>query len=251
MFTEKKTRRDVLQTFAAAAGLAAVPAVLTGLTGCSYGIDASGSYIHGRVKPKNLSAVFHWTDIMLQAVRNQSVIPPLATRAFAMGHLAGFLAVNGVAPRYRTKINVGQGPKNATPEVAYAVAFATTIEDAFQALFPMDLYRFLANYPDGDAKTQAVNWGKKVGAYVVRMRTRAGGKPSRANFYLGRYPQRNDILSWAPTGPFYAAKAGPSFGTFGRGAVPGWGAQKPWVMGKAGDFLAVDFPEVGSAEFTR
>lgn len=251
LFRKDWTRRDALRSILSVAGVAAVPAALSGLSGCSYGIESSGSYIHGRIKPKNLSAVSHWTDIMLQAVRNQSVIPPLATRAFAMGHLAGFLAVNGVTPRYRTKFNVGEGPKNATPEVAYAVAFATAIEDAFQALFPLDLSRYLAKFPDGDGKTQAVNWGKKVGSYVVGMRTRDGGEASQANFYHGRYPQRNDALSWSPTGPFYGAEAGPAFGSFGRGAVPGWGAQKPWAMKNAADFLAVDFPEMGSAEFVR
>jgi hypothetical protein len=58
---------------------------------------------------------------MLQAVRNQSITPPPATRAFAMAHTAGFLAVNGIQKSYDTPFKIERGPTNADPEIAYGV----------------------------------------------------------------------------------------------------------------------------------
>ena len=96
-------------------------------SGCAAPLGSSQSYLTGFVAQQNINPVFYWTDIILQAVRDQLVPPPLATRGLAMGHVAGFLAANGTDPRYQTE--VGQGPVGADPEVAYGTACAVAIAE--------------------------------------------------------------------------------------------------------------------------
>jgi hypothetical protein len=69
---------------------------LAATSGCAGPFGSPKSYITDIVEPANLSVVFQWTDVALQALRDQLVPPPLASRALAMGHVAGFLAVNGI-----------------------------------------------------------------------------------------------------------------------------------------------------------
>ena len=188
---------------------------------------------------------------MLQAVRNQSITPPPATRAFAMAHMAGFLAVNGIVGGYNTPYKLDGGPKGANPEAAYGVAFSMALSEALQSSFIFDRNRFLDKFPDNEAKAQAVKYGSYAAKSVIKSRINDGAEPNKSNFYLGRYPRRDDVLEWSPTGPFYGAEDGPFLGTFNRGHVPGWGAQKPWVMRRKRAFLAPDFIDVKSPEFAR
>ncbi|MEH6648339.1 vanadium-dependent haloperoxidase [Sulfitobacter sp.] len=188
---------------------------------------------------------------MLQAIRNQSVAPPPATRAFAMAHVAGFNALNGISGGYQGSLSVGQGPKGADLHAAYAVAFSTALGAALNSSFSIDLHQFLATRPDGDPKDLGVKWGHQVALALIRSRIHDGAEPSRSAHYLGRYPRRQDNLKWSPTGPFYSAGGGPSFANFARGLLPGWGGVTPWSIPSASTFLALDFPEEGSAEFNR
>lgn len=85
----------------------------------------------------------------------------------------------------------------------------------------------------------------------VRDRTNDGAEPSKATFYLGRYPRRQDALRWTPTGPLFdSGKAEPAFvPTFQRGLLPGFGRVKPWAMRTSDQFRAPDFPDPRSPEF--
>lgn len=226
---------------------------LASATGCAGPYGSPKSYLTEVVAPQNMGVVFQWTDIALQALRDQLVAPPLASRALAMGHVAGFLAVNGIEQRYESGYPVGEAPLGADPHVAYGVAAATAFAEHFQQPFLFDRMRFLRHYPDGEAKTLGRQWGKQVGRYMVRERTNDGAEPSKVNYYLKRYPRRRDALRWRPTGPMYASGATePSFReTYHRGLLPGFGAVKPWVMRSPGQFLAPDFPDPASPEFAR
>lgn len=188
---------------------------------------------------------------MLQAVRNQSVPPPPATRAFAFGHLSGFLALNAIYDQYATFFPTHAGSRHAHPEIAYGVAFARGISEAFQSSFLFDRKRFLDAYPDSDAKEAGIALGEKAADAVIRKRINDGAEPNQAQFYLGRYARREDALRWSPTGPFYGAEYGPAFNNFARGLLPGWGDQVPWVMRDKKRFLAVEFPDQSSREFAR
>lgn len=245
------TRRGFVKGLSSGALYLACTSSLGVLAGCSAPLTSKQSYIHDFMKPQNLTAAYHWTDVALQAIRNQTVTPPPASRALAMGHLAGFLAVNGIEGGYNTQWNVLPAPKGANPEVAYGVAMSRALSEAFQTSFAFDRKRFLSAYPDGEAKERGIKYGEYVSDLVIERRTNDGAEPNKANFYLGRYPRRNDSLRWAPTGPFYGADDGPFLGTYHRGLLPGWGAQKPWVMKNKGDFRAPVFLDVNSPEFVE
>lgn len=245
----KYSRRQILDRLAFGSAMIAMP--LGSLTGCSAMAPSKQSYLSAAIKPHNRSTVFRWTDIMLQAIRNQSFTPPPATRVFAMAHAAGFLAVNGIQNKYNTPFNIQSGPSDADPEVAYASAFSSALSEGMQSSFIFDRNRFLSEYENSDSKAEAINYGRYAANIIIKSRVNDGAEPNKSNFYLGRYPRRDDVLKWSPTGPFYEAEDGPFLGTFNRGLVPGWGAQKPWVMKSKKSFLANDFLDPASPEFAR
>lgn len=244
-------RRDFLKkSLGVGAALSAAP-IVGALAGCSALPSSKQSYIHNKINPENISVVHLWTDIMLQAIRNLSITPPPATRAFAMAHLAGFLALNGIEKRYNVPFDVKDGPEDVNGEVAYITAFSMALSEALETSFAVDRNRFLEKYPDNDLKLRAVDYGRYAARYVIKMRIRDGAESNKSEFYLGRYPRRKDNLRWAPTGPFFDADYGPRFGTFARGHLPGWGAQKSWVMRHKKQFLAPHFIDPRSPEFAE
>lgn len=223
---------------------------LLALSGCAASIGEQQSYLTGVVNPQLVDPVFQWTDVALQALRDQIVAPPLATRGLAMGHVAGFLAVNGIEGAYHNDRPLPEAPAGADPAVAYGVAFSHAIAEHFQQPFVGDRLRFLSAFPDGDAKSVGIKWGENVAGLVVRERTNDGAEPNKVNFYLNRYSRRTDSLRWTPTGPLYDAGEGPAFKpTFHRALLPGFGAVKPWAIGATERFRAPPFPHPASRAF--
>ena len=237
------TRRSVLAGAGAASALA--------LSGCVSRFGSSTSYLTPILDPKNQNTVFHWTDAALQQIRDQRVPPPRAAYNLSLPLAAGFLAANGITQTYADPFGVGVGPSGADPEIAYGVAFGYAAAEAFQQPFAIERHQFLKRFPDSDAKSQAVAWGRRVGHHVVSMRTDDGSEPSEANFYLGRYERRQDALRWTPTGPFYSATPGPAFDTFARPLFPGQGKIKPWTMTSGAQFRSDPFYDPASPEFAE
>ena len=220
-----------------------------GLSGCVSSYGSKTSYLSQIVEPQNQNTVFYWVDAVMQQIRDQRVAPPRAAYNFAMPMAAGFLAANAILQEYDEPFGIGQGPANADPEVAYGVAFATAAAEVFQQPFLFERTGFKRRFPDGEAKRLGVEWGRKVGLEIVKMRTNDGSEPSEVNFYLGRYKRRNDSLKWTPTGPYYSARPGPAFETFARPLFPGHGVIKPWTMTSSSQFRAPEFYDPASPEF--
>lgn len=237
------SRRQVLLGAAATSVLAT--------TGCVGSFGSSSSYLTQILEPANQNTVFHWTDVVMQQVRDQRVPPPRAAYNFSLPLAAGFLAANGIEQTYDEPYGIGAGPSGADPEVAYGVAFAIAAAEAFQQPFIFERRAFLDRFPNGDAKQRGIEWGERVGNFVVDTRTDDGSEPSEVNFYLDRYQRRPDELRWSPTGPFYSASPGPAFGSFARGLFPGQGKIKPWTMTSGSQFRAVDFYDPKSPEFAN
>ena len=129
------------------------------------------------------------------------------------------------------------------------MAFAHAAAEVFQQPFIVERNRFLRQFPDSAAKTSAIAWGKNVARHIIKLRNDDGAEPSEVNYYLGRYPRRDDILKWSPTGTFYSAVPGAAFDTFERGLFPGHGKIKPWTMKTGSQFRARDFYDPASPEF--
>ncbi len=238
------SRRQILKC------MASVP--LLNLAACRTApFGSTHSYLTQIIKPQNQNTVFHWVDVVLQQVRDQRITPPRAAYNFAMPMTAGFLAANGITQDYQEPYGLGVGPSNADPEVAYGVAFAVAAAEVFQQPFIAEKREFLGRFANSEAKSSGIEWGKKVGRHVVRMRNDDGAEPSEVNFYLGRYARRDDSLKWSPTGPFYSATPGPAFDSFERGLFPGQGQIKPWTMNSGSQFRATEFYHPASPEFAQ
>lgn len=241
----KLSRRNFLAS--SAVGIGAI-----GLAGCSTArFGSQSSYLTNIVNPRHHNTVYHWVDVVMQQVRDQRVAPPRAAYNFAAPMVAGFVAANGIIGRYADQYDLGWGPKDADPEIAYGVAFATAASQTFGQPFLWERKAFKDKFPDSEAKSLGVEWGRKVGIAINKMRTGDGSEPHSVNFYHGRYPRRTDTLKWTPTGPAYAARPGPQVGAYDRGLFPGHGKITPWTMNTSSQFRVADFPDVRSPEFAR
>jgi len=237
------SRRKVLA--GSAAGLAAA-----GLSGCATASFGSrSSYLTNIVEPQNHNTVYHWVDIVMQQVRDQRVAPPRAAYNFAGPMVAGFAAANAIIGRYHMPYDFGEAPAGADPEVAYGTAFATAASECFQQPFLWERRAFKSKFADGEAKSLGVKWGRHVGLAINKMRTRDGAEPNKVNYYLGRYPRREDALKWTPTGPSYSANPGPGVESYARGLFPGHGKIKPWTMTSSSQFRVPEFHDPRSPEF--
>lgn len=235
------SRRAALGALSAAALVAAAPRAFAE-SACA----ARVSYIDGVVAPGKRTPVMLWSDALVQAVRDTATPPPPATRAFAIAHLAGFAAVNGIAPRYLGPVALPDAPQPIDPEIAYGTAVATAIG----ALFGTDdcpLQAFLAGYPDGEAKTNAIGWGIRVAWQVMALRVDDGSAQAKAVSYT----PHGDAMAWQPTGPFFGAENGPTFKQFVPPLLPGWGKLATFGVGSARDFRPMPFPRPDSREFAR
>ncbi|MEE9434273.1 MAG: vanadium-dependent haloperoxidase [Sphingorhabdus sp.] len=237
--------------FLAGTGVAGAITMTPLLTGCTAPFGERASYLTPILAPQNQNMVTWWMDVILQQIRDQRVPPPRAAYNLAMPTVAGFLAANSIIGAYDDPFGIGQGPLGADAEVAYGVAFATAASQVFQQPFLGERAKFKNLFPNDAAKSQGIEWGRKVGLHVVKMRTRDGSQPSKVNFYLNRYQRRKDALRWTPTGPFYSAKPGPAFDSFSRPLFPGHGQITPWTIGDVRNFGAAPFHDPASPEFAE
>ena len=239
------SRRGLL----AGTGAGAFGLLLPGCSTASFG--SKSSYLSQVVAPENRNTVFHWVDIALQQTRDQRVAPPRAAYSYAAPMVAGFVAANAVSGRYADVYGLGPAPAGTDPEVAYGTAFAVAAAECFQQPFLAERRAFKRRFADGEAKSLGVEWGRKVGLAINKMRTRDGAEPSKVNYYLGRYARRTDILKWTPTGPSYSAGPGPSIDAYARGLYPGQGQITPWTMKTSSQFRSPDFHDPASPEFAE
>ena len=221
------------------------------LSGCVGRFGSNESYLTPILKPANNNIVTYWLDVLMQQVRDQRVTPPRAAYNFALPLVAGFMAANSIIQKYDDPYGVGIGPRDADPEVAYGVAFGMAAAEVFQQPFIGERIAFKNRFTSSHSKSLGIEWGRKVGRHILKLRTRDGSQPSKVNYYLGRYPRRKDSLKWTPTGPLYSAKPGPAFDSFGRGLFPGQGHIKPWTMTSGSQFRADDFYDPASPEFAE
>lgn len=229
---------------------------LGGLAGCAAPVGSRRSYFSDLVGTGSvLEPDAFWTDVMFQGVRDQKLGPPLAARVYAFGHLAGFLAVNGIegccyASPYP---EIGTAPEGASSRAAYAAAVAVAAAEALQTPLVFDRIRYLKQLPEpGESIEKGVRWGEAVGKVVQRRRTIDGGHPEKANVYLDpNYTPRRTVDSWSLTLPHFESGVGPRFPSYERGALPNLGNMQPFSFDSKYEFPTPPFPDVKSQEFAE
>lgn len=239
------SRRSFLQLASVGAGGA--------LASCAAPMGSRRSYLTGLVpEGDTFGPDEFWTDVMFQSVRDQAIGPPLAARIYAIGHLAGFLAINAIDGKYHNPYpEIGRAPVGISPEAAYAGAVSIAASEGLQAPLDLDLSRYLKRIPSSSGDIDAgIRWGKHVGKIVQAHRTIDGGHAEKVNFYFDpNYTPRKTVDSWSSTGPFYKTSIGPRFESYERGLFPNLGNMTPFAIRSKEQFAAKPFLDVRSKEF--
>ncbi|MBI2477352.1 MAG: vanadium-dependent haloperoxidase [Planctomycetia bacterium] len=237
-------------------GAGMLAAGLSGLGGCAAPLGARRSYLkdfattEGAAEPDAF-----WTDVMFQGVRDQKLGPPLAARVYAFGHLAGFLAVNGIEGcHYASPYpEIGIAPAGASSRAAYAAAASLAASEALQTPLAFDRMRYLKQLAEpAEAIEKGVRWGEAVGRVVQRRRTIDGGHPEKANPYLDpNYTPRRTVDSWSLTLPHFHPGVGPRVPSYERGSLPNLGNMQPFSFASKYEFPTPPFPDVRSQQFAE
>ncbi len=172
-----------------------------------------------------------------------------ASRIIAMGHVAGFSAVNGVHGKYADTYGFGNAPAGTNALAAYHTAMDIALSEAFQVSFYAERRRLLARLSNSENKTLGIEWGKRVGQRMVQMRAKDGSDPTKVNYYTGSYRPTNHIGSWEPTLPNFTAGTGPQVPSYHRPLFPSMGDIDPWIMGDKKLFRAPAFWDFRSKSF--
>ena len=177
--------------------------------------------------------VSDWNAKAEAIVLDKRVRPPTAARAMAMLHVAMFEAVNSIDRRYapyRLKLTAEKDlPKDAAAAAAAHAVLSALYPDQ-QASLDTGLKASLAAVPEGDARTKAVELGKRAAAEIAALRANDG---------------INAKESYRPvTSPgVYIPTAVPVSSTDG--------AVTPWVMTSPSQFRAAPPPALTSDTWTR
>ncbi|MEM9283997.1 MAG: vanadium-dependent haloperoxidase [Verrucomicrobiota bacterium] len=223
------------------------------MVGCAAPAGTQRSYLTDLINiDGEISPDAFWTDVMFQGVRDQAIGPPLAARVYAIGHLAGFLAVNAIQGRYHSPYSeIGRAPSGISANAAYAAAVSRAAAEALQTPMKVDLNRYLRQSSEsGPAVANGVQWGLEVGKIVALKRTIDGGHPEKVGFYFDpAYNPRKTVDSWSHTGPYYRTEIGPRFDTYERGLFPNLGSMEPFAIRSKTQFAAAPFLDVQSKQF--
>lgn len=189
------------------------------------------------VSPARADEVIFWNQQALQAIRNTSMNPPMASRALAIAHAAMYDAVNAIEGTHRPYLYQGQADPSCSKQAAVAQAAYTTLSTLFptQAVnLQTQLAARLALIPDGAPKTLGIGLGQTVGDGMLAARTGDGSA-----FNPGPYTGGNNIGQWRPTPPGFA-----------NGLLPAWGQVTPFALTTGSQFRQGPPPAINSAAYT-
>jgi hypothetical protein len=152
-----------------------------------------------------------------------------------MVNTAIFDAVNGILKDYTPYHVTASAPPGASPEAAAAVAAHDVLASLFpaqSATFDAGLADSLAGVPDGQAKTDGMDWGGFCAESILLLRASDGSDA------VDPYTPPTGIGWWVPTLP-----------SFSPAVSPNWPGVSPWTMMTASQFRGDGPPAIGSAEY--
>jgi hypothetical protein len=181
--------------------------------------------------------VIDWNNVMLNAVRANSMSPLPVTRVTAAMNTAMYDAVNSIA-RTHEPYHVNMTAVPGTSREAAAAQAAHTVLSALipasKAMYDTALANSLSSVPDGPGKTAGITLGNAVGAAILTLRANDGASA------VVPYTPGSDPGDWRPTPPANLAAAAPQ-----------WGSITPWAMSSSTQFRNPDGPPaLNSAEYT-
>ncbi len=186
------------------------------------------------------NSVLYWNEQALNTTRLARNPPPMSSLFLATYHVAIFDAVNGITRTHKGWLVNEPAPAGADIDAAVAGAAHTVMVALWSATAnPVNLQRIydnaLAKIPDGQAKTDGIAWGEKVGKAILAGRANSGfDKP-----IPGKY-------SSVEQGKWRETPSG-----FRPPLLPFWGHVTPFVMTSADQFRAPPPESLGSKEYAE
>jgi len=159
--------------------------------------------------PLRSDVILDWTTLMVDAIRADNTAPNVATRNFAILHVAVWDAVNSVSNTHQPYAFLLETPPDTSPEAA-AVAAAYHV---FVALYPSfvawadDLYdAWLASAPGGPAQGNGLSLGAHMAVLILELRGNDGSAIDVP------YIPSSSPGEWQRTPPFFRPPLAPQWG---------------------------------------
>lgn len=179
--------------------------------------------------------ILRWNEVALQAIKAERTPPPLAARNLAIVHIAMYDAMNTLRTTHPPFVIRASGPRGVSTDVAVAVAAHRSL----LTLYPKQLSHLnaaldasLESIPDGAAKIEGADWGRRVAETVLDWRSK-DLVISKSN-----YAPRDEVGRWKPT---------PA--NFRPPLLPGWSRVSTFAVQKLDRFRPAGPPSLTSEEF--
>ena len=176
-----------------------------------------------------------WNDLTLRAIRYANVPPPMAVRQMAVVHLAMFDTLDGIDRKYKPYLVEREAVGDCSSEAGVSAA----AHHALRTLFPksadiLDSHynAVLAGIPNTAAKTNGIQWGKKVATEFLKLRQFDGAGQSAGYTYADK--------------PGYWNRTPPNYD---KPLLPAWGRMKPFALPSAVDFRPPPPPALASSDW--
>jgi hypothetical protein len=226
--TASYTGAFTFDNVAIAAGGNALTAQSTDAAGQSTGYSLT---IEGVTPPAQPNLVLQWNETTLKAIALDADPPTVASRSLAMESLAVYDAISAIdgTPGYLLNMTA---PADASPNAAAAAAADTILDSLYPAQaasFDAQLAAELAAIPNGQGKTDGVNFGKAVANAIIALRANDGSNINTTD--LGG----TGMGVWQPTPPSYAPALDPQ-----------WANVTPFALTGPGQFLPGPPPALDS-----
>jgi hypothetical protein len=182
--------------------------------------------------------IIDWNNVMLGAIRTNSISPLQGTRMSAAMNTAMYDSVNSIARTHRPyhvdmTADPGASREAAAAQAAHRVL--SGLAPVGQATYDAALATSLSNVPDGPGKTAGIELGNTVGAAILALRANDGAS-AVVPYTPGTLPGQ-----WRPTPPANAPAA-----------APHWANVTPWAMTSPSQFRNLEGPPaLDSAEYTE
>jgi hypothetical protein len=181
--------------------------------------------------------IIDWNNVLLEAIRSNSIAPNPETRAIAAMNTAMYDAVNSITRThfpYHVDMTAAPGTSRQAAAAQAAHRVLSGLLPASQASYDTALAASLSNIPDGPGKTAGIALGNTVGTSILALRANDGASAT-VPYTPGTAPGE-----WRPTPPANLPAA-----------APHWANVTPWAMTSPAQFRNPNGPPaLNSAEYT-
>jgi hypothetical protein len=222
---------------ATARRLALAGTALLSMTACDGDLSTQPSPID--LRPNDV--ILTWNSIANDALMEKDgyANPLIATRVYAMVHIAQHDAINAIDPVYESHTFTGD-PAGTDPDTDPVAAAAAAAHGVLSALFPEQQAMFdakLALALDAVTDESAAQRGRTLGEYAAAAILEQREDDGSDTPPVGNYVPGAGAGKYQPTPPF------------GFAFAPGWQDVRPFGLTDAAQFRSPAPPAIGSDEY--